>query len=143
MTCLLGQPCFFSLRPSSPYSLQRSCLVTAGPSLFMSRWTCCQQAVGLHRWPACSFTASGLPRVLSWFSLPDARCPPKLLDRSPSSMGQGRKSTMKGSWGEIRAGIYFPHQLFCSPITVMGKTDSSWGNQFNLSPIKSEQDNEK
>lgn len=63
LTCLLGQPCFFSLRPSSPYSPQRSCVVTAGPPLFMSQWTCCQQAAGLHRWSACPFTTSGLPRA--------------------------------------------------------------------------------
>jgi len=31
---------------------------------------------------------------------------------------------MKGSWIEIRAGR--DH----SPVTVMGKTDSTWGNQF-------------
>lgn len=63
LTCLLGQLFFFSLCPSSPYSLQRSCVVTAGPPLFMSWWTRCQQAAGLHHWSACPFTTSGLPRA--------------------------------------------------------------------------------
>jgi len=43
---------------------------------------------------------------------------------------------MKGLWVEIRAGNH-------SAITTTGKTDSAWKNQFNLLPIKSDQDNEK
>lgn len=42
--CLLGQSCVFRLCSSSLYLLQRSCIVTAGSPLFMSRWMCCQQA---------------------------------------------------------------------------------------------------
>jgi len=38
----------------------------------------------------------------------------------------------KGSWVEIRTGRYH------SPITVRGKTDSTWENYFDLLPIKSE-----
>jgi len=55
----------------------------------------------------------------------------------PSSTGQRRENTTKGSWVKIRRGR--DH----SPITIMGKTHLTWGNQFNLSPTKSEQDNEK
>ena len=40
----------------------------------------------------------------------------------PSSTGQGRESLAKGSWVEMRTGR--DH----SPTTVMGKTDSTWGN---------------
>jgi len=47
----------------------------------------------------------------------DNRYPPKLLYHSPSSSGQGRKNTTKGSWVEIRTRR--DHSL----ITVMGKAD--------------------
>jgi len=36
---------------------------------------------------------------LAWL---DARCPPKPLYHSPSSAGQERKNTVKGSWVKIR-----------------------------------------
>jgi len=36
--------------------------------------------------------------------------------------GQGRENIMKGSWVKLRTGR--DH----SPITVTGKTDSTWGN---------------
>jgi len=49
----------------------------------------------------------------------DARCPVKPLCHSPSSTGQGRKNTIKGSWVEITTGR--DH----SPVTIMGKTDST------------------
>jgi len=53
-----------------------------------------------------------------------------------SSSGQERENITKGSWVKIRTGR--DH----SPITVTNKTDSTWGSEFNLLPIKSEQDNE-
>jgi len=55
----------------------------------------------------------------------------------PPQLDRGDKNVIKGSWVERRTGR--DH----SPITVMGKTDSTWGNQFNLSPTKSEKDNQK
>jgi len=51
---------------------------------------------------------------LAWIN---ARCPPKLLYRSPSSAGRGRGNMMKGSRVEITTGR--DH----SPITVTDKTD--------------------
>jgi len=66
---------------------------------------------------------------LAWL---DAKCPPKLLCHSPSSVGQERKNTAKDSWVEIRAGR--DH----SAVTITGKTGSTWRNQLNLSSIKSE-----
>jgi len=51
---------------------------------------------------------------LAWIN---ARCPPKLLYRSPSSNGQGRGNMMESSRVEIRTG------RDASPITVMDKTD--------------------
>lgn len=44
----------------------------------------------------------------------------------PSSSGQGRENLRQGSWAEMRAGG--DHLA----ITVMSKTDSAWGNLFNL-----------
>jgi len=73
--------------------------------------------------------------VLAWMN---ARCPPKPLYHSPSSAGQGRGNMMKGMLVETRTGR--DH----SPVTVTDKTDSTWGKKkFNLSPIISEQHNEK
>jgi len=57
---------------------------------------------------------------LAWTN---ARCLPKLLCHSPSSTGQGRGNMMKGSRVEIRTGR--DH----SPITVMDKTDRTWGEK--------------
>jgi len=72
---------------------------------------------------------------LAWIN---ARCPPNPLHHSPSSAGQGRGIMMKGSRVEIGTGR--DH----SPITIMDKTDWTWGEKgFNSSPIKSEQDREK
>lgn len=48
-----------------------------------------------------------------------------------SQVGE-REKTMKGSGAEVRAGRGH------SPNTIIGKTDSTWGNKFNLLPIKSE-----
>jgi len=48
--------------------------------------------------------------------------PTKAALSLPSSTGQARRNIMKGSWVEIRAGR--DH----SPITIMGKTDSAFGN---------------
>ena len=62
-------------------------------------------------------------------------CPPKLLYHSPSSAGQGRKNTRKGSWVKTRLGRH--HSL----ITIMGKTGFAWGKK--LLPIISEYSNEK
>lgn len=64
-----------------------------------------------------------------------ARYSPKLLCHSSS--GQRRGNIMKSSWVKRRT------ERDHSTITVMGKTDSSWGNQFNWLPIKSEYNNEK
>ena len=44
----------------------------------------------------------------------------------PSSAGQGRVHMIHGSLVEIRA------ESDLSPVTVMGKTDLTWENQFNL-----------
>jgi len=44
-----------------------------------------------------------------------------LLDPSPSA-GQGSKNMMKGSYVEIKTGR--DH----SPVTIMDKNDSAWGN---------------
>jgi len=44
---------------------------------------------------------------------------------------------MKVSWVEIRT------RRDHSPVTITGKTDLTWGNQFNLLTIKSEHGNEK
>jgi len=51
---------------------------------------------------------------LAWIN---ARCPRKLLYRSPSSAGQKRGNMMKGSKAETRTGREH------SPITVTDKTD--------------------
>jgi len=51
---------------------------------------------------------------LAWTN---ARCPPKRLYHSPSSAGQGRGNTMKGSRVKTRTGRGH------SPFTVTGKTD--------------------
>jgi len=57
------------------------------------------------------------------FTWINARCPPKPLYRCPSSAGQGRGGMMKGSWVETRTGR--DHSL----VTLMGKTDSTWGEK--------------
>ena len=57
--------------------------------------------------------------ALAWL---ETRCPPKLLYHSPSSPAEGRENTTKGSWAE--GGTGRDH----SPVTIMGKTESSWGN---------------
>jgi len=49
-----------------------------------------------------------------------------------SSDGQGRENTTIGLWVVIRA------ERIHSPVMVTGKTDSNWGNWFNLLPVKSE-----
>lgn len=49
----------------------------------------------------------------------------------PFSAEHGREDTTKGSWIEIRAGRNH------SAITVMGKSDSTWG-KINLLSMKSE-----
>jgi len=51
---------------------------------------------------------------LSWIN---ARCPPKPLYHSPSSVGQGRGNTMKDLRVETRTG------RDPSPVTIMDKTD--------------------
>jgi len=60
---------------------------------------------------------------LAWIN---ARCPLKLLSQSPFSTGQGRGNMMKGSRVEVRTGR--DHSL----ITVMDKTDWSWGEKERL-----------
>jgi len=55
-------------------------------------------------------------------TLAEGQVPTKPLYHSPSSAGQGEKSTTKGPWVEIRTG------KDCSPINIMGKTDSIWEN---------------
>jgi len=65
-------------------------------------------------------------------TLAGLQVPTKVVLLFPSSAGQGRENTTKGSQIEIRTGR--DH----SSITVMSKTDSTQGNLFNLSPIKSE-----
>jgi len=50
----------------------------------------------------------------------------------PPQLERGEKNMTKGSWVEIRT-VRDP-----SPVTVMDKIDSTWGNWFNLSPTKSE-----
>ena len=56
------------------------------------------------------------------FACLDARCLPKLPCHSPSSAGQGRKNTMKGSRVQIRA------ERRHSPIAITGQTNWKWGN---------------
>lgn len=50
----------------------------------------------------------------------------------PSSDGQGRENTTKGSWTEIQTG----RDHSTDAITLKG--DSTWENQFNLLTNKSE-----
>jgi len=55
--------------------------------------------------------------IVLWFSLDEHQVPTKAAPSlPPSSMGQGRKNTMKGLWVEIRTGRGH------SPITVTDKT---------------------
>jgi len=56
---------------------------------------------------------------LAWL---DARCPPKQLYHSPFSTGHERNKYEKPLWVEIRT------ESNHSPIILMGKTDSTWGN---------------
>jgi len=63
--------------------------------------------------------------------------PTKATPSLPSSAAQRRENIMKGSWVEIRTGR--DH----SRITVTGKANSTWGNELNLLPIKSEWNKEK
>jgi len=51
-----------------------------------------------------------------------SQVPTKAALSFPSSAGQGRENTMKGSWVKIRTGR--DH----SPITATGKTDSTQAN---------------
>jgi len=51
--------------------------------------------------------------------------PTKLLYHSPPQLDRGRENINKASWVEIRTGRHH------SPITVTGKTDSTWG-KINL-----------
>jgi len=60
-------------------------------------------------------------KMLWWFSLAGGQVPTKAAPSLPSSAGQGRKNTMKGSWVETRTGR--DH----SAIAITGKTDSAWG----------------
>ena len=55
-------------------------------------------------------------------TLAGCQVPTKAALSLHSSAGQGRENITKGSWVEIRTGR--DHSL----ITVMGKTDSTWGN---------------
>lgn len=59
--------------------------------------------------------------------MPDAHPPPLFF-----STGQLVGNVMKGSQGKIRAG-----RRNHPAVAVMGRTDSSWGNELNLLPIKS------
>ena len=61
-------------------------------------------------------------KMLWWFSLAGGQVPTKAAPSLPSSAGQGRGNMMKALWVKVKIGS--DH----SPITVMGKTDSSWGN---------------
>jgi len=58
--------------------------------------------------------------------------PTKAALSLPCSAGQGKEDITKGSWVKRRTAR--DH----SAITIMGKTDSMWGNWFNLSPVTSE-----
>jgi len=54
-------------------------------------------------------------------TLAGRQVPIKVAVSLPSSPGEGRENTAKGSWVEIRIGREH------SPIAVMGKTDGTWG----------------
>jgi len=60
--------------------------------------------------------------MVLWFSPAGHHVPTKATLSSPYSTGWGSENTMKGSWVEIRTGRHL------SAPTVMGKTDSAWGN---------------
>lgn len=74
---------------------------------------------------------SFVKKVLS-FMYGECQVPTKAAPSLPSSTGHGRENGMKGLWAEINAGRDL------SPATVMGKTDPTEGNQFNLLPVVSE-----
>jgi len=74
-------------------------------------------------------------QVLSWFSPAEHQVPTKATLSLCFSNGQCRENTMEGLWAQTSTGR--DH----SPFTITGKTDSTWGNRFNLSSIKLEQDN--
>lgn len=55
-------------------------------------------------------------------TLAGCQVPTKAALPLPSSVGQGKENTMKGSWVEVRAG------RDQSLLAVIGKTESMWGN---------------
>jgi len=59
-------------------------------------------------------------------TLDGQQVPTKAALSIPSSAGQGRENMTKDSWVKIRTGRYH------SPITIIGKTDPTWRNQFNF-----------
>jgi len=65
---------------------------------------------------------SGCSAYCGGLTLPRSQVPTKAALPLPSSAGEGEKTMTKGSWVEIRTG------RDQSPITTMGKTDSTWGN---------------
>jgi len=54
-------------------------------------------------------------------NLAGSQVPAEAALSHPSSAGQGRQNIMKSSWFKLRTGR--DH----SPVTIMGKTDSAWG----------------
>ena len=56
-------------------------------------------------------------------TLAGCQVPTKAALSLPSSAGQGRENAVRGSWVGIRAGG-------SPPVTIMGKTDLTWGNWF-------------
>lgn len=56
----------------------------------------------------------------------------KAAELLPFSAAQGRENITKDLWAEIGTGK--DH----SDVTVTGKTDLIWGNEFNFLPITSE-----
>jgi len=82
---------------------------------------------GIRRIQVCKWgTRQGFCFSLTWIN---ARCPPKPLCHSPSSAGQGRRNTVKGSrqgQGEIT------HQL----PSQTNQTELGEKRKFNLSPIR-------
>lgn len=65
----------------------------------------------------------------SWL---DIRCPPKPVYPYPLQQGRGEGNTMKGLRVSVRTG------RDQSAVTVLGKTNPTWGNMFNVLPTKSE-----
>ena len=130
---LHGQPhileCLCALCASAywEYILSLTAAGTWGMELQQSRLSQSQQAIfSPNRYQ---------PGVLSWFSLAGPQVPTKATPSLPLLKWTGEKKydeRLKGSWVEIRTGR--DH----SPIAVTGKRDWTWGNEFNLSSIKSD-----